>query len=200
VTTTFFLLRHAAHDNVGGYLAGRMPGVHLGAAGRAQAERLAHRMQRERIIAIHSSPRERTRETAEIVAKACGIADIKLEPDLEEVDFGAAWSGQDFETLDRDAAWRRWNAHRSLARTPGGETMLDVEARAMRVIERLIQAYVDAAVALVSHGDVIKSIVIHVLGLSVDAWTRFDIAPASISTIAIGDWGGKLITLNEGTP
>lgn len=199
MTTTFFLLRHAAHDNVGGYLAGRIPGVHLGQAGQAQAGRLAKRMARERLAAIHASPRERTRETAETVAATCGLADVHIEPELDEVDFGA-WSGQDFETLNRDPAWRRWNETRSLARAPGGETMLDVQTRAMRVVERLLRAYVDAAVALVSHGDVIKSIVIHVLGLSVDAWSRFDIAPASISTIAIGDWGGKVLNLNEGTP
>ncbi|RUV20061.1 histidine phosphatase family protein, partial [Mesorhizobium sp. M5C.F.Ca.IN.020.32.2.1] len=35
MTTTFFLIRHAAHDNVGAYLAGRMAGVCLGDTGRA---------------------------------------------------------------------------------------------------------------------------------------------------------------------
>ena len=48
VTTTFFLVRHAAHDNLGAYLAGRMPGVRLGEAGSAQAGRLAKRHERAR--------------------------------------------------------------------------------------------------------------------------------------------------------
>jgi broad specificity phosphatase PhoE len=197
VTTTFFLLRHAAHDNVGGYLAGRMPGIHLGVDGRAQAERLAARMKREPIVAIHSSPRERTQETAAAVAAACGIERVFLEPELDEVDFGDVWAGKNFDTLNTDPAWLRWNENRSLARTPGGERMLDVTARTWNLIERLGARYAEKALALVSHSDVIKTIVSYVLGLPVDAWPRFEVQPASISSFVVGDWGAKLLTLNE---
>jgi broad specificity phosphatase PhoE len=197
VTTTLFLLRHAAHDNVGGFLAGRMPGVHLGKEGRAQAERLAERMRKEQLAAVHSSPRERAQETAAAVAAACAIQRIDVDPELDEVDFGSDWTGKDFDTLEADPAWRRWNTVRSLARTPGGERMLDVQSRAMSLIERLSAQHAGAALALVSHSEVIKAIVSHVLGLPIDAWNRFDIGPASISTFVNGDWGAKLITLNE---
>jgi len=197
VTTTFFLLRHAAHDNVGRFLAGRLPGVRLGAAGRAQAERLACRMQREDLLAVHSSPRERTQETAALVAAAHGIERVVVEPELDEVDFGEAWQGKDFETLNQDPEWRRWNSVRSMARTPAGERMIDVQCRAMALLERLAAQYAGAAAALVSHSEVIKAIVSHVLGLPVDAWTRFEIGPASITTVVTGEWGAKLLTLNE---
>jgi len=200
VTTTFFLLRHAAHDNVGGYLAGRMPGVWLGSDGRAQAERLASRMQRETLVAVYASPRERAQETAAIVAAAQGIHRVVMAPELDEVDFGEAWEGKDFATLNHDSAWRRWNSVRSLARTPAGERMIDVQARAMNLVERLSGQHAGAAVALVSHSEVIKAIVNHVLGLPIDAWPRFEIGPASISAVVIGDWGAKLLTLNEVTP
>ena len=53
---------------------------------------------------------------------------------------------------------------------------------------------------LVSHADVIKAAVCHVLGLGIDAWPRFDVAPASITTLVIGEWGAKVVTLNEVTP
>lgn len=36
MTATFFLVRHAAHDNVGGFLAGRTPGIRLGTDGQAR--------------------------------------------------------------------------------------------------------------------------------------------------------------------
>lgn len=196
MTTTFFLLRHAAHDNVGGFLAGRRPGVHLGADGRAQAERLGRRMRRERFVAIHARPRERTQETAAAVAAAAAITNVIIEPELDEVDFGD-WSGRDFKSLASDPAWRRWNATRSLARTPGGESMLDVQCRAMNLMERLAGLHADAALVLVSHSEVIRAIVCHVLGLSSDAWNRFDIGPASISTVVAGDWGARVLTLNE---
>lgn len=200
MTTTFFVLRHAAHDNVGGFLAGRMPGVWLGPDGRAQAERLATRMQRETLAAVHASPRERTQETAALVAAAQGIRRVVAEPELDEVDFGDTWEGKDFATLNQDAAWRRWNSTRSLARTPAGERMIDVQARALNLVERLCARHPGAAVALVTHSEVIKAIVSHVLGLPIDAWARFEIGPASITTMVIGDWGAKLLTLNEVTP
>jgi len=155
-------------------------------------------MRREAVAAIHSSPRERAQETAKIVATVCGIEQFVPEPDLDEVDFGAEWEGKDFETLERDPAWRKWNTMRSLARTRGGESMLDVQRRAMAVIERATLRYVDTALAIVSHSEVIKAIVSHILGLPTDAWSRFEIAPASVSTVVIGDWGAKLLSLNEG--
>jgi probable phosphoglycerate mutase len=51
---------------------------------------------------------------------------------------------------------------------------------------------------LVTHADVIKSAVCHVLGLPADCCFRFEIDPASVTVIAAGDWGAKLIRLNEG--
>jgi len=200
VSTTFFLLRHAAHDNLGGFLAGRLPGIHLGVEGRMQAERLAARLQREPIIAIHASPRERAQETAAAVAAARAVEGVVTEPALDEVDFGKSWEGKSFEVLQQDPLWQKWNSVRSLARTAAGERMIDIEGRALGMIERLTMRYVDSAIALVSHSEIIKAIVSQVLGLPTDAWTRFEISPASITTIVTGDWGAKLLTLNEVTP
>ncbi|HVW93529.1 MAG TPA: histidine phosphatase family protein [Devosia sp.] len=198
MTTTFFLLRHAAHDNVGGFLAGRSPGIRLGEDGRAQAARLAERMRRESFDAIYSSPRERSAETAAAIAQASKVPVERAEA-LDEIDFGD-WSGKDFDALNADPAWRRWNELRSLARTPGGETMLDVERRVFGFIETLGQRFPDGAVVLVSHADVIRAAVGHVLGLAVDLWLRFDIDPGSVTTLIVGEWGARVIALNEVVP
>ncbi|KKX31516.1 histidine phosphatase family protein [Rhizobium sp. LC145] len=196
MTVTFFLVRHAAHDDVGRFLAGRKEGITLGAAGKEQARRLGQRMQREKISAVHTSPRERTRETAVAIATACGLGEPEITDALDEVNFGD-WSGKTFETLDADPSWRRWNTIRSLARTPGGETMLDVQRRALELIATLAAGDGGGRLVLVSHADVIKAAVSHVLGLPIDAWPRFDIAPASVTSIAAGHWGAKVLTLNE---
>ncbi|KGM30811.1 histidine phosphatase family protein [Inquilinus limosus] len=193
--TTFLLLRHAAHDNIGGFLAGRMSGVVLGEAGRAQADRLARRLRLERIDAVVASPRERAQQTAQAVAAACGLS-METAEELDEIDFGR-WSGQGFEALQQDPLWQRWNAMRSLIRTPGGETMLDVQRRVLGLMERLAGQHGDRCIAVVSHADVIKAAVLHHLGLATDAWPRFDIAPASITRLAVGDWGSHLLGLNE---
>ncbi|MBB4572456.1 histidine phosphatase family protein [Rhizobium lentis] len=198
MTATYFLVRHAAHDNVGNFLAGRAAGITLGEAGRAQVQRLGQRLRRGDIDAIYTSPRERTLETAEGIASACGLALPQTDAALDEVNFGD-WSGKTFEVLNDDPRWRRWNTTRSLTRTPGGETMLDVQTRIFGLMETLASGGNDRRIALVSHADVIKAAVSHVLGLPIDAWPRFDIAPASVTTVVIGDWGAKVMTLNEVT-
>ncbi|MFL5019713.1 MAG: histidine phosphatase family protein [Rhizobium sp.] len=198
MTVTFFLVRHAAHDNVGNFLAGCTAGISLGEAGRSQVQRLGQRLRREDITEIYTSPRERTRETAEGIASACCLSLPQTDNALDEVNFGD-WSGKTFEVLNDDPLWRRWNTTRSLTRTPGGETMLDVQTRIFGLMETLASGGDKNRIALVSHADVIKAGVSHVLGLPIDAWPRFDIAPASVTTVVIGDWGAKVMTLNEVT-
>ncbi|RWO01938.1 histidine phosphatase family protein [Mesorhizobium sp.] len=196
MTTTFFLIRHAAHDKVGDYLAGRMAGVCLGETGRAQASRLASHMAPRPLAAICCSPRERTLETAKPIAIACNREKITIRQELDEIDFGA-WSGKTFEELSQDADWLTWNSQRQQARTPGGETMLDVQQRVVSLMQQLRKRYQNQCVALVSHADVIKAAACKVLGLPLGDCFRFDIDPASITTVVSGDWGSKLIRLNE---
>ena len=129
----FFLVRHAAHELVDRVLCGRMPGVRLGEEGRAQARRLADRLSRERVAAIHTSPLERARETAAPIAET-----FKLTPEMcetiNEIDVGE-WAGREFAMLGDDPRWAAWNSARGVTRAPGGETMLDVQARVIGHLE-----------------------------------------------------------------
>jgi probable phosphoglycerate mutase len=195
VTTVFHLVRHAAHDRVGSTLCGRMPGVSLGALGREQAGRLGQRFARESIASVQSSPLERARETAEPIAAQTGCT-IEINEGIVEIEFGA-WSGRTFEELGSDSAWATWNGARAVARPPRGETMLEAQSRIVHAMEALRGAYRDKAVVLVSHSDVIKAALLYHLGLPVDAYPRIEIEPASISTLVVGDWGAKVVRLNE---
>ncbi len=195
VTTTFHLVRHAAHDRVGSVLCGRMPGVSLGELGREQAQRLSRRFANESIAAVQSSPLERARETAEPIAARLGQS-VAINEGITEIDFGA-WSGRGFGDLDGDPAWTAWNGARSVSRPPGGESMLEAQTRVVRAMEVLREAHRDGAVVLVSHSDVIKAALLYHLGLSLDAYPRIEIEPASVSTLVVGDWGAKVMRLNE---
>ncbi|GHD16487.1 histidine phosphatase family protein [Tianweitania populi] len=196
MTTTIFLVRHAAHDNVGSFLAGRTPGIRLGVEGRAQAERLGQRMGRERFDAVIASPRERTQETASAVALAYGLT-VRTDERLDEIDFGDAWSGKTWDALNCDPAWVQWNEQRGTARTAGGESMSEVQARAVAALSDAASLRADGAVVLVTHADIIKAVVCHVLDLPLGHVHRFDISPASITPIVWGDWGARLLWLNE---
>jgi probable phosphomutase (TIGR03848 family) len=195
VTTVVLMVRHASHDRLGKMLCGRMPGVRLSEEGREEAEALGRRLSARRLAAVYASPLERARETAEPIARAQQL-EVTVDPDLNEIDFGG-WTGLPFEELHAEPAWPLWNSRRDLARPPGGETMLEVQARLVRFLERLRQRHAEAEVAMVSHSDVIKAALAHVLGLSLDHYDRFEISPASVSRVAAGDWGAKVHSINE---
>jgi broad specificity phosphatase PhoE len=100
---------------------------------------------------------------------------------VTDIDFGE-WSGSTFEALGGDPRWAAWNAARSANRPPGGESMLDVQCRAVSALERICGTHPDSGAVVVSHADVIKAMLAHYLGLALDAITRFEISPASVST------------------
>ena len=195
--TLFHLVRHARHTGPDDVLAGRTPGLHLSEAGRSEAEAVARFLAMRGVDAIHSSPRERAEETAKSIAAAAGIGRVITEPALDEVDFGTPWTGGRFAEVGERPDWRRWNAERGFARTPGGERMIDLAARMLALMERLAAQYGAARLVLISHAELIRAAVLHVLGLGADAWRRIDIAPASVTTILWGDWDTRLITLNR---
>ena len=196
MTATILLIRHAAHEHLGRVLSGRAPGMGLSAMGERQASALSDRLAPLRLAAIEASPVQRARQTAEAIAGPRGMTVVEA-PALDEVDFGA-WTGKSFAALAGEPDWTIWNEARDLARAPGGETMAEAQARAVAHIEGLARAYADAAVAIVSHCDIIRGVIAHYLGLGLDRLLSFDVDPASISRIAVGAWGGRVLSINEG--
>lgn len=195
MSTLFHLIRHADHGHVGRILTGRMEGAALSAAGKADAARLARSIGARRLDALFSSPRQRARETAEAIAGATDLR-IEVSPALDEIDFGD-WTGRTFEALEADPDWRRWNAFRDSAATQAGETMADVAARLVGVIDNLCGRFPGGTVAMVSHGDVIKAALCHYGGRPFQTVHDFDVAPASVSTIAVGRHGARIVAVNE---
>jgi broad specificity phosphatase PhoE len=195
VTTTIHLVRHAVHDRLDRVLCGRMQGVALSAQGRAQAAALAARFAKEPITAIYASPIERARETAEPIAERLGCT-VQVREAFTEIDLGS-WAGRAFDDLRDDPVWERWNTARSVTRPPGGETMLEAQVRIVAGLERLCAEHPAESVVVVSHADMIKAALAYHLGLPLDAILRFEIGPASVSTLLVGAWGAKVVSLNE---
>ena len=192
---TILLIRHGDTDAVGVRLTGRSSGVHLNAAGRAQAARIPARLSTLTLAAVYSSPLERARETAEPLATARALR-VQVRDDLNEMDFGT-WSGAAFTDLAGCPEWARFNAQRSRAGAPGGETAAEVQARITRALETLRTQHPSETVAIVTHADVIRSAVLHCAGAPLDFIHRFEIAPASITTLILGEGEPLVAALNE---
>jgi len=195
--TTFLLIRHALCAPVGKSIAGRGPGVHLNEAGKQQALALAERLSRVPLAALYSSPLERAIETAQPIASRKGL-EILPAPGFNEVDFGQ-WTGKTIAELEPLPEWRRFNEFRSASRIPGGENMAEVLSRCLGELEELRQRHEQPGtlVAVVSHGDVLRMLVTHALGMPADFIHRIELSPASVTVLEVEDYGPRLLLLNE---
>jgi broad specificity phosphatase PhoE len=192
--TTFHLIRHGDYPLLGRVLAGRIRGHSLSALGLEQASRIATALTGRRLAAVVSGPLERAQETAAPLAECFGLT-VVTDPDLDEIDFGQ-WTGMEFAALHALPQWRAFNSFRSTAPIPGGETMLQAQARAMAAVTRLRTGFPDTDVAMVSHGDVIKAVLAHFLAVPLDLFTRIEIAPGSRSEILASDSDVRILGVN----
>jgi probable phosphoglycerate mutase len=195
VTTTVFLIRHMPHIHQGRVHVGRMDDVPLAEGAPERLAKLHARMGREQLDAVYASPILRAQLTAAAVAKAAGI-EVQTRDGLTELDAGD-WTGKAFTEFEDTPERRAWDQARAFNRTPGGESMLEIQARMIAVLEEVRGLHPDGRIALVSHGDPLKTIVLYILGMPVDAWNRFELDPGSVTTFVVGDWGAQLLRLNE---
>ncbi|HEX8580211.1 MAG TPA: histidine phosphatase family protein [Allosphingosinicella sp.] len=195
MTATILLIRHAAHVELGLTLSGRRRDVALSPEGLEQASIVADLLGMDPISAVYSSPRERAYYTARAVAEPHELA-VNVVEDLDELDFGD-WTGRPFSALEGDPAWMAWNETRASARPPGGESMEEAVRRTTAALARLAHDHPGETIACVSHCDIIRGAIAFYLGLPLDNLLRFDVDPASVSKIALGDWGARVMTVNE---
>ena len=197
MAVTFLLIRHAAHVDLDRRLSGRSPGIALSDVGERQAAWLGIMLGEEAIDAIIASPLDRTRATGAAIAAALpGTVPLSSDEALIEIDMGD-WTGHALDTFGDDPAWRAWNDHRASTRIPGGETMAEAQARIVTRLDELARDRDGESIVVVTHADMIRGVVAHVLGLGLDDLQRFDIDPASVTRIVWGDWGARLMSLNE---
>ncbi|HEY8351690.1 MAG TPA: histidine phosphatase family protein [Sphingomonadales bacterium] len=195
MTAQLLLVRHAAHADLGHALSGRGGGG-LTDRGRRQAERLATALADHfRLAAVYASPRRRAVATAECIAAPLGLATV-IEPGLDEIDFGR-WTGLAFAALEGNAEWDRWNRARAEAAPPAGERMKDAVARIVATLQGIASRHEGETVAAVSHADMIRGAIAHYLGLSLDHILRFEISPASVSRLELGNGGARILSINE---
>ena len=189
--TTFYLIRHGSCAGLGEMIWGRTPGICLNAEGKAEAQRLADEFKNVELDAIYSSPLERARETAEAIARVAKL-EVKQSLAFNEINFGE-WTGQSLTALSRDERWEGFNTQRSTTRIPGGELFLEVQARAVLELERLSQHHAGGRVLIVSHADVIKSVLSYIGGTAVDHIQQIDIWPCSVSIVALDEHEARVL-------
>lgn len=188
MTTRLLLVRHgatvlSAEDRFAG-----ATDVELSDEGRMQASALADRLANETLAAVYASPMQRTVETARIIAAPHGL-DPTARDGLREIDHGR-WEGllrSEAEEQFGDE-YPAWEEDPFTYAPKGGESGLNVLARALPVIREIVVQHDGDTVLVVSHKATIRLVISSVLGIDARGYRdRLDQHPASLNILDFKD-------------
>ncbi|MDB4906007.1 MAG: pspA [Gemmatimonadetes bacterium] len=186
--TRLYLVRHGATQRTAEDRFSGANGVDLSDEGRWQAAQLGQRLQKEGIRAVYCSPYSRTVETARIIADPCGLS-VVPRPGLEEISHGH-WEGMTRADVEAQFGeeYSSWEEDPFTFAPSGGESGVQVLARALPVLRSIVTAHPGEHVLVVSHKATIRLLISSLLGFDARGYRdRLDMAPASLSVIDFVD-------------
>lgn len=195
--TGFFLLRHAQTPyNKDQRFRGRID-VPLSGTGRQQAGAVSDALADEKISAIYGSPLSRAMETVRPLAERLGLPLLPL-PELIDMDFGE-WEGWSLDEAAERAPelFEVWKRNPERMTFPGGESLAQVQQRAMAGLARLVETHRDGAVAICTHRVVCKLILLGLLGLGPEKFWVIQQDTAGINRFFYDPPRAIIRTINE---
>ena len=169
--------------------------------GARQCQCLAERLQKEKVVAVYSSPLSRAMGTAQAIAD-CHNLPVIQEPDLREINCGTMEGVaiteigrrlQELVNMDKEGDF--------LFKGCGGESLDEMQKRAWGAIQRIAEKYKsekDANIVVVTHYFVISSVICAVLGLPATQLGRFRLGETSVNIISFDEkWGPFLSLFND---
>ena len=186
--TRLLLVRHGATGLTAEDRFSGSVGVELSDTGRAQAQRLAERLQDEAIHAAYASPLSRAVDTATIVSKPHGLS-LTLRDGLREISHGR-WEGLTRAEVEArfPGEYEAWEADPFTFAPEGGESGVAVLARALPVIREIVVANRDRTVLVVSHKATLRLLLSSLLGFDARGYRdRLDQSPACLNVVDFKD-------------
>jgi alpha-ribazole phosphatase len=180
-----------------GYFAGDIDPP-LTELGHAEADAVARRASALDLQALYVSPKLRAQATAEPIARACKLSPV-LDERLREIAYGV-WEGRKESEVEASdaAAYAAWTADPARHSPPGGESALDVAARALRVLARAEKEHPSGRVMLVTHKATIRVLVCALLDVPIARFRdRLSCPTASLTTLEVGPRGPMLVRVGD---
>ena len=187
-STRIYMVRHGATQlSSEDRFAGAVD-VELSEEGKFQATRLAERLVDDSIAAVYCSPLTRTIQTATILAAPHKLPLIQ-EEGLREIDHGH-WEGMrrvDVEAQFPDE-YAAWEEDPFTFAPQGGETGVNVIARALPVLRQIVLEHRGHNVVVVSHKATIRLLISSLLGFDARGYRdRLDQSPACLNVLDFKD-------------
>jgi broad specificity phosphatase PhoE len=183
--TRILLVRHGETDfNLTHRFQGRID-IPLNKTGNNQAQALALALKDELLTAIYSSSLIRAMETARSIKAFHPSTPLFEEGGLTEMDLGEfdGMQANDWGSHHQEF-YKTWRATPSRLKMPGGESLVEVQIRAIDTLERIIKPYPPGSTLLLcSHNFVNRTIICHALGLPLDRFRDFQQDAAALNIL-----------------
>lgn len=155
----------------------------LTANGVRQAQQVAEKVKSAGITHIISSDLGRTRQTAEIIAQACGC-EVITDSRLRELNMGVLEQREIATLKTQEEAWRKSLIDGTPdGRIPQGESMAELATRMQAALNQCLDLPQNSRPLLVSHGIALGCLLSTVLGLPAYAERRLRLRNCSISRV-----------------
>jgi len=171
--------------------------IPLSSAGLKEAKAVADALVEEGIEFIYASPLSRSVQTLTPLAENFGKEVIPFE-EVIDMNFGK-WEGMSIEEAKKEYPdmFKTWEQAPETVTFPKGESLAQVQARAMRGISKLALEHPDAAIAVCSHRVVCKLIMLGLLGVKPDKFWAIKQDTACLNRFEYNPPDSLVITVNE---
>ena len=193
-TCRVLLVRHATAEGNGRFL-GQLD-VPLASAARQELRLLGEKCSAHPVSAIYASDLRRARETAEAIARPCGIA-VELRPELREMHFGE-WEGLEWDEIVQRfprlaKLWMERFPHQAI---PGAEPVREFRKRVAAVMGEIAGANRGKCALVVTHAGVIRFVLGKVLGVPARNVFRLAQDPCAMNIIDYFEHGATVRCIN----
>jgi broad specificity phosphatase PhoE len=193
-----YLVRHGESvANTKGIYQGQTYNTDLSPLGIKQAEALGKRLEHEHIAAMYVSPLQRTKQTAQAIFQYHDTLPMVTSPAIIETNHGN-WEGKRVSYIQKKwpDVYQTWITHPDRVVFPGGETFGEIETRVL-CWWRDLACPMKGNVVVVSHDNIIRILLIHVLHMNRSALWKFQLQPTGITTIERNENTTVVVCIND---
>lgn len=186
MATRLFLLRHGESlSNIEQRYQGQGQSD-LSELGISEAKELSRFLSREKFTAVYSSTLSRSYHTACIISRPHGMDPVQV-PGLMERNYGV-WENLKFDEIKRryPKMYESWLIDPGKTRIPKAESLVTLQKRGVREIERLVKRHKGGNICVVGHGGINRTILFHYMNIDLNNFWRIKQDNCCVNLIEFG--------------
>lgn len=192
-----YLIRHGQSKwNIEEKVQGQTD-ISLTKKGKHEAELMGKRLKNKKIDSIYSSDLSRAYETASIIGEKIDKK-IKTMEELREMNFGI-WEGMyNLEIKEKEPIdFILWRKDPCALKIEKGETLDELQERAMNAINNIINNDPGKNIVIISHGATLKTIILGLIKMELFHFKNLTLSNVGLTIIEFRDYNKVIKVLND---